>query len=92
VRDHWVSGTELGVTYEVDDTPGHWGVSRTSNVYWPAGKLMVSTVTPGLGWSGAGGVGSVLSRTASIVVNCAPEGAFKRSTFNVFVSMVSVAV
>lgn len=52
---------------------------------------MISTVTPGLSWSAAGGVGSVSNRFASVVVNPAPSGGLSIWTFIVCPSSVSVA-
>jgi hypothetical protein len=80
VRDHWESGTDGGVTKSLADIPGHCGLNNTCKLYVPAGRLMMSTVTPGFGWSASGGVGSVGNRTAAEVVNAAPDGGFRIDT------------
>lgn len=49
VSDQLANETEGGVTKSLSDIPGHWGLNRTSRVYVPAGREIISTVTPGFG-------------------------------------------
>ena len=68
----------MGVLKSLDCIPDHCGLNSTCRLYVPAGKLIITTVTPGFSWSDcpAGSAGSSENRTANPVVNAAPEGAF----------------
>ena len=83
VRDQLSNETDGGVTKSLADIPLHCGLNSTCKLYVPAGRLIIRTVTPGLVWSAAGGVGSVGKRTAADVVNAAPDGALRIETFMV---------
>ena len=49
VSVHWSMGTDGGVTKSLDDIPSHWGLNSTCKLYVPAGRLIITTVTPGFG-------------------------------------------
>lgn len=86
-------GTYDGVLKSLEDIPLHCGLNNTCSWYDPAGKEMVTTVTPSLGWSGypSGVGGSVEKRSAFIVVIVAPLGGVNSCIVIFWPSSVRVA-
>lgn len=93
VRVQSANATLGGVTKSLEDMPGHCGLNRTWRVELPAGTSMVTTVTPGFGWSDWLSIsgGSLERRVAFVVPRTAPEGAFKMVMISFWSPMVRVA-
>ena len=90
---HPLRGTLGGVTKSLADMPGHCGLNRIWRLYWPAGRLIVMTDTPGLGESAPpeGRGGSFWKRTACSEVIVTPDVGLKTVIWRDLSPMVSVA-
>lgn len=87
-------GTDGGVTKSLDFIPSHCGLNNTCKLYCPAGRLIMTTVTPGLSWSviPVGSAGSLSNRFARPVVMETPLGAFRIDIVSVLSPIFKVAV
>jgi len=94
VSDHPLRDTDFAVRELLCEFPGVNNISITALPPVPAGVSINSTVTPGFAWSvcPVGSAGSPANRTASAVVNCAPDGALRIVAVNVWPSRDNVAV